>query len=115
MQISRKTIPTAFGRAIRNIDTYHKSFKAEEWSSFLTQYSPVLLRGPGRLQHNIYEHYMKLVNAIDLAIDYDIRLKISMLSNYSFVNSSPIMNDCIIDINCNEYLLVARHFISFYI
>ena len=47
---------------------------------------------------------MKLVNAIDLAIDYDIRLKISMLSNYSFTNSSPIMNNCIIDINCNEYL-----------
>ena len=58
--------------AIRNIDTCHKSFKAEEWSSFLTQYFPVLLRGPGCLQQNIYEHYMKLVNAIDLAIDYDI-------------------------------------------
>jgi len=56
MQISRKTIPTAFGRAIRNIDTYHKSFKAEEWSSFLTQYSPVLLRGPGRSDSNGQNH-----------------------------------------------------------
>ena len=58
--------------AIRNIDTYYRSFKAEEWSLFLTQYSPVFLCGPRCPQHNIYEHYIKLVNVIDLAIDYDI-------------------------------------------
>jgi hypothetical protein len=35
MDRSRKTIPTSFGRALRNIEKYHGSFKAEEWSAFM--------------------------------------------------------------------------------
>ena len=73
MENSRKTIPTAYGRAVRNIYTYHSSFKAEEWSSWLLYYSPILLRG--RLRADLYEHYMKLVTAIEIAIDYEVTIQ----------------------------------------
>jgi hypothetical protein len=41
--VKGKMIPRLYGRALRNIHKYHNSFKAEEWSSFLLYYSPVLL------------------------------------------------------------------------
>jgi len=70
MENSRKTIPTAYGRAVRDIYNHHSSFKAEEWSGWLLYYSPILLRG--RLRAELYEHYMKLVTAIEMAIDYEV-------------------------------------------
>ena len=70
MESSRKLIPTSFGRAPRDINKYNRSFKAEEWCSFLLSYSPVLLRGA--LSPQLYEHYIKLVTAIEISIDYDI-------------------------------------------
>ena len=70
LNISRQTIPTSYGRALRDISTYHKSFKAEEWCSFLLYYSPILLRE--RLLPDLYTNYMKLVSAIEIAIDYEI-------------------------------------------
>jgi Transposase family tnp2 len=72
MEDSRMSIPTSYGRALRNIYTYHGSFKAEEWSNFLLYYSPVLLHGRDRLRRDLFEHYCKLIAAIELAIDYDI-------------------------------------------
>jgi hypothetical protein len=70
MNASRKTIPTIYGRAMRDIFTYHGSYKAEEWSSWICYYSPVLLYR--RLPDELYQHYLKLVSAIELAIDYEI-------------------------------------------
>jgi hypothetical protein len=70
MEKSRRTIPTSYGRALRNISKYHGSFKAEEWSSYLLYYSPVLLRD--RLAPELYQHHMKLVTAIEIVIDYEI-------------------------------------------
>jgi len=70
METSRKTIPSAFGRALRDIYKYNKSFKAEEWCSFLFLYSPVLLQG--RLPPDLYSHYMKLVTAVEMAVDYHL-------------------------------------------
>jgi hypothetical protein len=70
MDRSRKTIPTSFGRALRNIEKYWRSFKAEEWSAFLISYSPILLRN--RLPAELYAHYLKLVTAVTMAVDYEI-------------------------------------------
>jgi hypothetical protein len=70
MESSRKLIPRSYGRAPRDIYKYFGSFKAEEWCSFLLYYSPILLVDV--LPRDIYEHYMKLVVAIELAIDYEV-------------------------------------------
>jgi hypothetical protein len=70
MDRSRKTIPTSFGRALRNIDKYWRSFKSEEWSAFLINYSPILLRN--RLPVELYVHYLKLVTAVTMAVDYEV-------------------------------------------
>jgi hypothetical protein len=68
----RTSIPTSYGRALRNIYKYHRSFKAEEWANFLLYYSPVLLHGKDRLRQELFRHFCKLVTAIELAIDYEI-------------------------------------------
>jgi hypothetical protein len=70
MDRSRKTIPSSYGRALRSVYTYNHSYKAEEWSSFLLYYSPIFLRP--YLYQDLYQHYSKLVSAIERAIDYEI-------------------------------------------
>ena len=70
MECSLRSIPASYGKSLRNIQKYHRSFKAEEWSNFLLHYSSVLLYG--RLRQDLFEHYGKLVAAVDLAIDYEI-------------------------------------------
>jgi Transposase family tnp2 len=70
MERSLRSIPSSYGKSLRNIQKYNKSFKAEEWSNFLLHYSSVLLHD--RLRQDLFEHYGKLVAAIDLAIDYEI-------------------------------------------
>ena len=72
MENSLRSIPSSYGKALRNISKYSGSFKAEEWSNFLLHYSSVLLHGRGRLRQDLFEHYGKLVAAIDIAIDYDL-------------------------------------------
>jgi Transposase family tnp2 len=75
MQNSLRSIPSSYGKALRDISKYSGSFKAEEWSNFLLHYSSVLLHGRGRLRQDLFEHYGKLVAAIDLAIDYEIAVE----------------------------------------
>jgi len=70
MECSLRSIPTSYGKSLQYIHKYHRSFKAQEWSNFLLHYSSVLLHG--RLRQDLFEHYGKLVAAIDLAIDYEI-------------------------------------------
>ena len=70
MNSSRKTIPTIYGRAARDIWAYHGSYKAEEWSAWICYCSPVFLYK--QLPNELYQHYLKLVSAIELAIDYEI-------------------------------------------
>ena len=70
MESSRQTIPTAYGRALRDIFVYHNSFKAEEWSSWLIYYAPPLLFN--RMHPDVYRHFMKLVIAVEISIDYSI-------------------------------------------
>ena len=70
MDSSRKLIPASYGRAPRNIHKYYGSWKAEEWCSFLLYYSPILLLDA--LPTELYKHYMKLVMAVEIAIDYEI-------------------------------------------
>jgi len=72
MERSLRTIPSSFGKALWNIDLYSGSFKASEWSNFLLHFSSVLLHGGYRLRQDLFEHYSKLVAAIDLAIDYEV-------------------------------------------
>lgn len=76
MEGSIKTIPSSFGKALRNIYLYSGSYKASEWSNFLLHYSSALLhvqhRGQHRLRRDLFEHFGKLVTAVSLAIDYDI-------------------------------------------
>src|SRR5437667_6003099 len=72
MENSLRLIPSSYGKALRDISRYSGSFKAEEWSNFLLHYSSVLLHGRGRLRQDLFEHYGKLVAAIDIVIDYDL-------------------------------------------
>jgi len=44
MEAARKSIPTDFGRPPRNIVLHHNGYKAEEWSSWITLYSLLLLK-----------------------------------------------------------------------
>jgi len=73
MECSLRSILSPYGKALRNIYKYNRSFKAEEWSNFLLHYSSVLLHG--RLRQDLFKHYGKLVTAIDLAIDYEITVE----------------------------------------
>src|SRR5437667_9134820 len=91
MENSLRLIPSSYGKVLRDISRYSGSFKAEEWSNFLLHYSSVLLHGRGRLRQDLFEHYGKLVAAIDIAIDYDLTteqinsiktLLIEFVSNY---------------------------------
>ena len=72
MENSLRSIPSSYGNALRNISRYSGSFKAEEWLNFHLYYSSVLLHGRGRLRRDLFEHYGKLVSAIDIAIDYEL-------------------------------------------
>ena len=44
MKATKKSIPTDLGHPPRNIFLHHNSYKAEEWSSWITLYSLLLLK-----------------------------------------------------------------------
>ena len=64
MEVTRKSIPTDFGRPPRNIFLYHNGYKAEEWSSWITLYSLPLLKG--RLQERYLKGWSYFVKAVRL-------------------------------------------------
>lgn len=55
MESSRASIPGAFGKALRNIQLYNKSFKTSELKNWLLFIAPILLNG--RLDKQAYEHF----------------------------------------------------------
>ena len=44
MEANRKSMPTDFGRPLRNIVNHHNGYKAEEWSNWVVLYSMPLLK-----------------------------------------------------------------------
>ena len=69
-EIGNARIPTGYGRQMRNIDKYIKSFKSEECAIFLHNLALHLLRN--RVFNDVYLMFMKLVLGISLAINYTI-------------------------------------------
>lgn len=66
MDASRKTFPTSFGRALRNIAMYHGSFKATEFRVWQTIIGPILLNG--RLPTDAYTQWSRYSRAMTMAI-----------------------------------------------
>ena len=107
MENSRKTIPTAYGRAVRDIYNHHSSFKAEEWSGWLLYYSPILLRG--RLRAELYESWL-LQSKWQLTTKLPI--KKSIRSRDCLQSSWPTTNGCTIAMKCIEFPLAYQRITS---
>ena len=60
----RKILPVYLGRSPRNIVLYHKGYKAEEWSTWITLYSLPLLKGRMPIRH--YRKWANFVKAVRL-------------------------------------------------
>jgi len=61
LQRSRRTVPRAEARSLRNIDVHHKSFKAVDWLHFMICSGEVLLAG--RIPGDFYNILMALCRA----------------------------------------------------
>ena len=61
LQGSRRTVPRAQARSLRNIDVHHKSFKAVDWLHFILCSGEVLLAG--RIPGDFYDIFMALCRA----------------------------------------------------
>ncbi|KAH8152606.1 uncharacterized protein LAJ45_03447 [Morchella importuna] len=70
MVASANTFPTLFGDPIRNFAEHCHHLKAAEWRTFAFLLAPIYLKG--NLPDEDYEHYLNLIDAIQLACDNEI-------------------------------------------
>lgn len=70
---SRRFIPTAFGKAIRDINKYHASYKASELLNFMHLVSPNILNR--RLPEAEYSHWHHLVLSTEKARQYKLSIE----------------------------------------
>ncbi|KAI5810374.1 hypothetical protein BZA77DRAFT_254968, partial [Pyronema omphalodes] len=70
MVASANTFPTLFGDPIRNFAEHCHHLKAAEWRTFALHLAPIYLKD--NLPDEDYEHYLNLIDAIQLACDNEI-------------------------------------------
>jgi hypothetical protein len=67
---SGSTIPSQFGRTVRNIASNKGSFTAEAWSFWTLYLAPVLLRNRF-LKDTYFKHFIKLVRLLNMCLDWE--------------------------------------------
>lgn len=68
---SQKTIPSAFGARVPNIEKERSSMTADSWSFWAQYIAPVLLRN--RFQNNrYYKHFIDLIHLVKLCLNYEM-------------------------------------------
>jgi len=81
MEAARKSIPTDFGRPPRNIVLHHNGYKAEEWSSWITLYSLLLLKD------HLPDKYLKGWSFFVKAVRLCQKKKLTLYNQYEIKNS----------------------------